>query len=189
MTFMNSNHSLRRLTFTLSAGVLALGLSGVASARGAGSEHGANTYRTHDTIAVIHHRYDGHPRRHYRNKRHGNKYRGHGRRHYRNKYRGHGRRHHPRRVVSVHNYYPSPVEVVHVYEQPAPVVRRFVTPNTYQSAPVAGNPQVNAGSLMGAALGGLIGSQIGNGRGQLAATAAGTVGGFLLGDHVTNVYR
>jgi len=189
MTFMITNHSLRRLTLVLSAGILALGLSGGASARGAGFGHGANTDRAYDSVTVVHHRYRGHPRRHYRYKRHGNKHRGHGRRHYRNRYRGHGRRHHPRRVVYVRNYYPPPVEVVHVYEQPTPVVQRFVTPRTYEPAPVAVDSRINAGSLMGAALGGLIGSQIGNGRGQLAATAAGTVGGFLLGDHVTNVYR
>jgi len=40
------------------------------------------------------------------------------------------------------------------------------------------------GGLLGAAGGGLAGSQIGDGRGQLAAVAAGTVLGFLLGSNI-----
>ncbi len=40
------------------------------------------------------------------------------------------------------------------------------------------------GSLLGAAAGGLAGSQIGDGRGQLAATAGGTLLGFLVGGSI-----
>lgn len=40
------------------------------------------------------------------------------------------------------------------------------------------------GGLLGAAGGGLAGSQIGDGRGQLAAVAAGTVLGYLLGSNI-----
>lgn len=52
-------------------------------------------------------------------------------------------------------------------------------PNYYQ-----GNEFLNSdmiGPLVGAAIGGLIGAQIGGGRGKLAATAAGTLIGYVLG--------
>ena len=52
-----------------------------------------------------------------------------------------------------------------------------------------GHPRVNGASLIGAAVGGLLGAQIGGGSGQLAATAAGTLGGFLIGDRMHDVYR
>ena len=40
------------------------------------------------------------------------------------------------------------------------------------------------GALIGAAIGGLVGAQVGSGEGRLAATAAGVVGGFLLGQDI-----
>jgi uncharacterized protein YgiM (DUF1202 family) len=42
----------------------------------------------------------------------------------------------------------------------------------------------NVGKFAGAAVGALLGSQIGDGRGQLAATAAGAVGGYILGERI-----
>jgi uncharacterized protein YcfJ len=92
------------------------------------------------------------------------------------------------------------VHVYHHYE-PRPVVTREVVVERYVADPPVVverapayrsggfTPSLNPGSLMGAALGGLIGSQVGGGRGKLAATAAGTLGGFLLGDHATSRYR
>ncbi len=48
-----------------------------------------------------------------------------------------------------------------------------------------GSP-VEIGNLFGGALGGLLGNQIGKGRGNIAATAAGAVGGWVLGGQLNN---
>lgn len=47
----------------------------------------------------------------------------------------------------------------------------------------------NVGGAIGAAIGGLAGNKIVKGKGQSAATAAGAVGGFLLGKNVAHNYR
>ena len=153
---------LRRLGMAAVAGALALGASGAAMAHGGGPKH----------RDVVHHYHNGH---------------GKG-------CRGHGRH---EKVVHVYHYgQPRPARTVVyerpvVYQQPV-VVERYPQPEVAYPAAEPGytrvTPTLNAGSLMGAALGGLIGSQIGGGTGKLAATAAGTVGGFVLGDHVTR-YR
>ena len=192
MTFMTSNHSWRCLTAALSAAVLALGLSGTASAHGADSGHGRGDgydgYRSERTAVVEHHYYNESPRK-YRKKG-----RGHGRGYSRRPGRRHG--HNPRKVVYVHEHYEPVVEVVQVreyYEPRSRVVERPVVRNSYgyerSDSNSGGGPRINAGSLMGAAIGGLIGAQIGGGSGKLAATAAGSVGGLLLGDHATRGYR
>lgn len=46
----------------------------------------------------------------------------------------------------------------------------------------------NLGGAIGAAIGGLAGNKIVDGKGQSAATAAGAVGGFLLGKNVAHNY-
>jgi len=47
----------------------------------------------------------------------------------------------------------------------------------------------NIGGAIGAAIGGLAGNKIVEGDGQSAATAAGAVGGFLLGKNIAHNYR
>lgn len=47
----------------------------------------------------------------------------------------------------------------------------------------------NLGGAIGAAIGGLAGNKIVKGKGQPAATAAGAVGGFLLGKNIAHNYR
>lgn len=47
----------------------------------------------------------------------------------------------------------------------------------------------NVGGAIGAAIGGFAGNKIVKGKGQSAATAAGAVGGFLLGKNVAHNYR
>lgn len=47
----------------------------------------------------------------------------------------------------------------------------------------------NLGGAIGAAIGGFAGNKIVKGKGQPAATAAGAVGGFLLGRNIANNYR
>lgn len=46
----------------------------------------------------------------------------------------------------------------------------------------------NVGGAIGAAIGGLAGNKIVEGKGQSAATAAGAVGGFLLGKNIAHNY-
>ena len=170
--------ALGRLGIIATAVVLALGVSGAASARGYDDGRG------HRHAKVVHHHYHG---KHYGDRRF--------------------RRHRPKKVVHVHHHYPPqvvyerPPPVVYerrvVVEQPyEPAPRVYdVAPSEPYARPGYGDaggqftPRFNPGSLMGAALGGLIGSQIGGGTGKLAATAAATVGGFVLGDHVTRGYR
>ena len=171
---MNSNRTKRGtaggLAAAVAVGLLTLGASGIASAgddryRGYRSDH-----RTH----VIHH-YDDrryHPGR------------GHHKRHGRGKQVVHVYHHQPR-VIERHVVVERPVYERHVVlEQP----RYYeAPPSSYRT--YGGGSQLNAGALMGAAIGGLLGSQVGGGKGQLAATAAGTIGGFLIGDHTTRGYR
>ncbi|MFT5449667.1 MAG: hypothetical protein ACI9DC_004864 [Gammaproteobacteria bacterium] len=188
MTFKSLTPSVRSLGAGVVLATLMLGLSGAASAHGTGSRHhGHGQYADRTTVVVVHdehraprraHRYKsrGHRQGHRQGHRHGRRY-GHGR----------GRGHYPREVVYAYEH-PEPVrEVVHVYEERTPiVVTRAVEHNSRRSS---GHGTLNAGSLVGAAIGGLIGSKIGGGSGKLAATAAGTVGGFLLGGHTMNRYR
>lgn len=47
----------------------------------------------------------------------------------------------------------------------------------------------NLGAVIGAAVGGFAGNKIVKGKGQPAATAAGAVGGFLLGRNIAHNYR
>lgn len=54
------------------------------------------------------------------------------------------------------------------------------------AAPVASASADVLGGLIGAATGGWVGSHIGDGRGQLAATAAGTLLGYGIGDNLTD---
>jgi hypothetical protein len=176
---MNSNLTKRgmapRIAAAVAVGLLTLGASGIASAddddRYRGYRNGGDRH-----VKVIHH-YDNrgyHPGR------------------------GHYKR--PKQVVHVYHYQPRVIERHVVVERP--VYERHVVveqprqyygpaPQYYGPAPrsYGGGPQLNAGALMGAAIGGLLGSQVGGGSGQLAATAAGTIGGFLLGDHTTRGYR
>jgi hypothetical protein len=89
---------------------------------------------------------------------------------------------------------------VYVYEPPVYVYERVYEPvrvyePAYQPTYVAPVPAPSypyrgyyggntAAGLVGAAAGGFLGSQFGHGDGQLAATAAGTVAGFLLGQRI-----
>jgi hypothetical protein len=176
---MNSNLTKRgmapRFAAAVAVGLLTLGASGIASAddddRYRGYRNGGDRH-----VKVIHH-YDNrgyHPGR------------------------GHYKR--PKQVVHVYHYQPRVIERHVVVERP--VYERHVVveqprqyygpaPQYYGPAPrsYGGGSQLNAGALRGAAIGGLLGSQVGGGSGQLAATAAGTIGGFLLGDHTTRGYR
>ena len=43
---------------------------------------------------------------------------------------------------------------------------------------------MGAGAVLGGVVGGLIGSQVGGGRGKTAATAAGAIGGVLVGNEI-----
>ena len=65
-------------------------------------------------------------------------------------------------------------------------VRRpvYVESTPYYHAPRYHRRGPGPGALIGAAIGGLVGAQVGSGEGRLAATAAGVVGGLLLGQHV-----
>lgn len=47
----------------------------------------------------------------------------------------------------------------------------------------------NVGGAIGATVGAFVGSKIGKGNGRLATTAAGAVGGFLIGENVAHNYR
>ena len=92
-------------------------------------------------------------------------------------------------MVYVYQHEPYVVTREVVVERPVVVERRVVVEP--QPQPYGGHSgyydgsasRLNAGSLIGAAIGGLLGSQVGGGSGKLAATAAGTVGGFLIGGH------
>lgn len=188
MTFKSLHCSVRSLAAGVVVATLMLGLSGAASAHGNGSRHhGHGQHADRTTVVVVHdehrtprraHRYKsrGHRRAHRRGHRRGN---GHGRRY--------GRGHYPREVVYVYERRAPVREVVHVYEERTPVVVN--RPLEHNSRRSFADGTLNAGSLVGAAIGGLIGSRVGGGSGKLVATAAGTLGGFLLGGHVTNHYR
>ena len=169
MNFAITNQSLRGLAAAIGAGVLTLGLSSAVFA-----------HETDDGYRDAGHRSAGARTVYYSQGQHN--YRGgrHGRRGY-----AHGS---PRQVIVLHRYDP-PVEVVEVYEQPTRVVTRIEEQRTAGYPYSGNNNQINAGSLIGAALGGLVGAQVGGGNGKLAATAAGTVGGFLLGNHATQRAR
>ena len=173
----------RRLGLAVAAGTLALGLSGAAAAHGPGGHGG------YETRHVVHHDDDDYDYRPHHRHRH----------HHRHKHRHHHK--HGHGYHKSRGYRRGPDKVVHVYHHDRPhrydhydsghVYERPVVRHNYPSHPHRGykhgysrtTPKLNAGSLMGAAIGGLIGSQIGGGTGKLAATAAGTVGGFLCGDH------
>jgi uncharacterized protein YcfJ len=182
MNFTTTNHSLCRLGAAISVGVLALGLSGAVVAHGTDADHRIDHNRNHGDSDSR----GGHARpiinNHYYNEG-----RGHHRHHSRHGHRRHGRNQHRR--MHVHQRYDAPVEVVEVYQQPRRVVTRQLESRSGSSLYSSGANQINAGSLIGAAVGGLLGSQVGGGKGKLAATAAGTVGGFLLGNHVTHRVR
>jgi uncharacterized protein YcfJ len=175
MNVTTTNHSLHRLGTAIATAVLALGLSSAAFAHHTDHGHRDSAYRNGHSRPIVHNHYYQGPRQSYR------------RRHQEHRRHGH-RRHSQRQVIVQHRYYP-PVEVVEVYEQPRPVVTRTVERRTSGSATSRNNNQLNAGSLIGAAVGGLLGSQVGGGKGKLAATAAGAVGGFLLGNHATQRVR
>ena len=174
MNVTTTNHSLRRLGAAIGAAILALGLSSVAVAHN--TDHG---HRNNDNHSDYRH---GHSRPVVNNHYYQRSSRNHHRRH-------HGHHRNSQRQVIVQRRYYAPVEVVEVYEQPRHVVTRTVERRTSSYPSSRNNNQINAGSLIGAAVGGLLGSQVGGGRGKLAATAAGAVGGFLLGDHATQRVR
>jgi hypothetical protein len=167
---------LRRVATALAGGTLALALAAPAAARddpwGAGYHHDRGR-----VVHVYHHdHHDGrdHRDRHHRGKRH--------RKHYRNHHRKHRRR--VRKVVHVHHYAPV-VERRVVVERPVVLAPAPAPAHPAPDAAGYGRPGISPGGIMGAAFGGLAGAQIGGGRGRLAATAAGTLGGYLIGDHVT----
>lgn len=172
---MNSKRTKRgtagRIAAAVAAGLLTLGASGIASAdRGYG--HGGDRH-----VTVIHH-YDD-DRGYHPGRGHHKPYK----RHKRGKKVVHVYHHRPR-VIERHVVVERPVyERRVVVEQP----RQYYGPAPHRS--YRSGSQLNAGALMGAAIGGLLGSQVGGGSGQLAATAAGTIGGFLIGDHTTRGYR
>lgn len=63
------------------------------------------------------------------------------------------------------------------------------------AGPVAADPQdgnllnkENVSGAIGATIGGFLGSKVGDGKGRLVTTAAGAVGGFLLGKKVAHNY-
>lgn len=177
---MNSKRTKRgtagRIAAAVAAGLLTLGASGIASAddddRYGGYRQGGDRH-----VKVIHH-YDD-DRGYHRGRGHHKQYKHHKR----------GKKvvhvyHHRPRVIERHVVVERPIYERHVVvEQP----RQYYGPA--QHGGYRSGSQLNAGALMGAAIGGLLGSQVGGGSGQLAATAAGTIGGFLIGDHTTRGYR
>lgn len=113
--------------------------------------------------------------------------------HYKHKHRKHKKvhvyHHYPRRVkrVYVEHHYPRPVERVRVehHYYPVPEPQPVYVEPQYTAPPSGGYYQGGAGlsapGLIGAAVGGLLGSKVGKGRGNLAATAGGTLAGYLIG--------
>lgn len=82
----------------------------------------------------------------------------------------HYHEHHYHLHEHVHRY-------VHEYEH-----ARVERPRYYHKPKVVHHEHRAAlGGLVGAAAGGLLGAQVGNGRDQLAATAAGSVFGYIIG--------
>jgi hypothetical protein len=166
---------LRRVATALAGGTLALALATPAAAH---DDPWGDGYH-HDRARVVHVYHHDH--------REG---RGHRDRHHRGKHhRKHHREHRRRAHKVVHVHHDAPVVERRV------VVERSVVPDpapapAYPAPGPAGygQPGISPGGIMGAVLGGLAGAQVGGGRGRLAATAAGTLGGYLVGDHVTRRY-
>lgn len=104
-------------------------------------------------------------------------------------YRGHHReRDHARTVIVRNNYYFRGDDDGYYGRRPAyRYGYRQPYAYAYGSAPVytsAGADRTLIGGLIGAALGGALGSNIGKGNGQLAATAATALLGFVVGGNV-----
>ena len=130
-----------------------------------------------------HRGYGYHGHEHHHHKHHGHK---HYKRHKRHKrYKG------PKTVVH-HHYYDRPVrEQVHVVHKPAPrpapVYHTKRKHHGHRGHHGKGgvlhgaHSQLTPGGLVGAAVGGYLGSRVGGGNGKLAATAGGTLVGYLVG--------
>jgi hypothetical protein len=142
----------------LAGGLLAIGTSSTALADGGrGYSHGNEQYCNHEVG--------------YERDRPGYAY-GHRKHHKRHK------RHKRHKTVHVYHHYepqavpdPRPIYVEPRYNEP----RRPVYSDDGYRGPTAG-------SLIGAAVGGFLGAQVGKGNGKLAATAAGTLTGYWIGD-------
>ncbi len=167
-TFLTLGSLSRRLGVSVAAGLLLVG-AGSASADPPGWAP-AHGYRAHH----------GYAHDHYPHKRKKHRY----------KHR------HKHRHEHYHRAYHEPVYVERVYLEPVYVEQVVVHRNVHvqQAAPPppvhpgypAGHrgPDGMAGGLVGAAAGGLLGAQVGGGDGRLAATAAGTLAGYLIGREV-----
>ncbi len=127
-------------------------------------------------------------------------WRGYG--HHRHHYQGHYCPDYPQVVEEYHYYYPpqervayvaptvvyqqpvyqQPVYQPPVYQQPAYYAPAY-TPSYGYARSYGGGDRLLTNAVFGAA-GGYLGSRIGNGSGRAAATAAGALGGWLLGNHV-----
>ena len=143
----------------LAGGLLAIGVAGTALAdEGRGYAHRDGQYRSHD---VGYGRgWQGHAP-------------GHHKHHGRHKHHKHHKHH--KTVHVYHHNYPEP-ESRPVYVEP----QYYEPPTPAYSANGYSGP--TAGSLIGAAVGGFLGAQVGKGNGKLAATAAGTLTGYWIGD-------
>jgi uncharacterized protein YcfJ len=165
----NKRASARKLASVLAAGAIALAVSGnVSAGHGYGGDRRVQVIHHHYHAAPVHHPGRGHQK--------------------------HGKR--GRQVVHVHHHHHHhhpQVERHVIVERPVSYGRHVVVEQPRHHYPAhstyGAGSQLNAGALMGAAIGGFLGSQVGGGSGKLAATAAGTIGGFLVGDHATRGYR
>ncbi len=148
--------TLKRFAPLFAGGLLAIGAAGTALAdEGRGYAHRDGQYRSYD-VGYEH----GRPGRAYGHRKH----------------RGRHRHHKHHKTVNVyHHYYPEP-EPRTVYVEPRP----YEPPTPAYSDSGYSGP--TAGSLIGAAVGGFLGAQVGKGNGKLAATAAGTLTGYWIGD-------
>jgi len=146
----------------LAGGLLIFGAAGTVLADGGrGHAYRDGQYRNHE---VGYER--GRPGRAYGHRKHRSRHRHH---------KHHKHHKHQKTVHVYHHSSPAP--------EPQPV---YVEPPRYEPASPAygdsGYSGPTAGSLIGAAVGGFLGAQVGKGNGKLAATAAGTLTGYWIGD-------
>jgi hypothetical protein len=145
--------TLKRFAPLLAGALLAIGAAGAALAdEGRGYAYRDGHYRSHDVGYAR-----GRPGRAYGHRKH--------------------HKHHKRhKTVHVYHHYDSEPEPRPVYVEP----RQYESPRPVYSDNGYSGP--TAGSLIGAAVGGFLGAQVGKGNGKLAATAAGTLTGYWIGD-------